>query len=338
MGATGDVYDYGAPVGANGDVRWLYSTLKSFGLFLREHPWLAAAHREFDCRFALDWDMARAERYWKERAGLQLEPPDAWRFLLKGPLTTAFCASVSPAFVDLDSEDWLGDTATPVVIVCSSAMSRARQERVVRFLSGGGKALLLPVLPIVDENLLACSVLSEFLGAPQFRAGGITPARLTVGDAVNIYNNGGVFFGESIPAGAQVVGRDERSGAAIAWELGVTGGGMATVLGLQWLHAMREHERMLAWLLGRLGLRRRVECTNPNVWTSLRTEGDRSILFVMNLLSSQQETSLKCRPLWAQEPIHIGEMTVGAMTVKYVELGTSGPSRPRTKPGRRTGR
>jgi beta-galactosidase len=334
MGATGDTYDYGAPIGADGEVRWLYSTLKSFGLFIQDNPWLARAEREFDCRFALDWEMSRAERYCEGRTGLAVEPPDAWRFLLKGPLTTAFCASMSPAFVDLDSDEWVSDRGTPVVIVCASAMSRARQESIVRFLSAGGTALFAPVLPEVDENLLPCTVLSEFLHSPRFRAAGTAPTRLTVGDVANIYNNGRLFFTETLPSGAEVLGRDECSGAPVAWELPLAGGGRAVMLGFQWLHAMREHERMLDWLLTRLGLRRKVSCTNPNVWTSLRTDGKRSMLFIMNLLSSQMETSIDCQPSWADKPLSVGTQTLGAMTVKCVELNAPDLPRPAKKPRR----
>jgi hypothetical protein len=84
---------------------------------------------------------------------------------------------------------------------------------------------------------------------------------------------------------------------------------------------MREHERMLRTLLERLGLTPRVQCDNPNVWTSLRTSGSRSALFLMNLLSAPQTAAVRCRPAWSKEVIDAGRHEMAGMTVKVVEMG-----------------
>ena len=322
-GVTTDLYDYSASIGAHNEIRPLYGVQKDLGLFLQARPWLMEAERECDCRLALDWDAARAAGYWQGRGEVTLAPPEAWEFTRSGMLTTALCASLSPAFVDLDSDGWLADLSTPLIVTASSVMARAYQERLVRFLQAGGRMLIAPVLPTLDERLEPCTVLADYLGAAPVQEDHGGYVRASFGSVINVLNNGAVYWSASLPAGAEVVGADEVSGRALAWEVRTRGEGQALFLGFRWLHAMREHERMLQSLLQRLGLVRKVACTNPNLWTSLRTTtGDRSLLFVLNLLSQPFAAEITCRPAWSEAPIDLGRVEVPAMTVKAIELGT----------------
>lgn len=320
--ATSDVYDYGAGISASGVVRPLYEAQKEFGLFMREHAWLAETQREADCRLALDWEMARSPAYWPERGDFLLSGADAWRGLIDGPLTTAFCASLSPAFCDLEAEDWSRDFSTPVVVAASPVMAAAKQERIVRFLEAGGKALILPLLPEYDEAWNPCSLLRDYLGGGSLRSSGKTPTRLTILDVANVYNNGQAFFSAEVPAGAEVIGRDERSGLPVAWSKKTGAKGEALFLGFAWKQAMREHENMLCTLLTRLGLKKKVLSNNPNVWTSLRTVavGRCSMLFLMNLMSAPQKVKVGCQPAWSKRMLPAGEHILDAMTVKMIEM------------------
>ena len=320
VGSTTDMYDYGAAIGADGAIRKLYHVQKEFGLFIKDRSWLAEAEREHDCRIALDWTMTRAHHYWHARGIAPLHSPEAWKYLLNGPLTTAFCASLSPVFCDLDRDDWTLDRSTPVIFVCSSVMSMSKQERIVRFLRSGGKALILPVLPEQDEAWNECGVLHAFLGRPTFARSGWAPLRLNIAGVDNVCCNGEVFYMESLPDGVAVLGKDERSGKTVCWSVKTEGGGEAMVLGFAWQHAMQEHGRMLKALLELLGLRQKVYCSNPNVWTSLRTVRNRSMLFLMNLLSAPMRVDVKCRPAWSKVAIEAGSHKLPAMSVKTVEL------------------
>jgi len=308
-GSTADVYDYGAAIGPFGEVRPLYQAQKQVGLFLKRRPWLAAAERVADCRFALDLHQHRSEAWWVDVPEVAFTPPAAADFLRKGPLTTAFCAGLSPTLINLDAEDWLADTATPLVVPCASVMAREQQQRLVRFLQAGGHALLTPVLPQFDENLQPCTLLADYFGSPVMRKN--TPGqdvRLTIAGVENIHANGDLFFYDHLPAGAETIGVDEFTGRPAAWQQG-----NAIVLGFRWLHGNREHEHMLAALLARLGLRQRVTCSNPNVWTSLWSDGEHSALFLMNLLSAPQQTSVQV------DGVDRGTHRLAAMTVKTVE-------------------
>ena len=117
-----------------------------------------------------------------------------------------------------------------------------------------------------------------------------------------------------------ILGIDEHTKGLLAWELTTEGGGKAVFLGFRWLHAMREHSLMLSSLLNRLGLERRVECPNPNLWTSLRTAGSHSALFIMNLFTSPQEAEIRCRPAGRSAAVSLGHHKLEPMSVKYIEV------------------
>lgn len=318
-GTTSDIYDYGAPVGPFGEIRPTYEAIKEFGLFMKARPWLAESHREYDCRFALDFEYLRASNYWQDNKLFELSPSVAWDFFRKGALTTALCASLSPVLCDLRNDDWLEDIATPVYVIAASTMARDKQERIVRFLKRGGKVLLGPVIPAYDENLEPCCVLSKFLGAPAVEKSGAQFVRVTVGEIANIHNNGDVFY-SALPANAVQIGTDEVCNRTVAWTVKTEGDGEVLFLGFRWSHSNREQEQMLVYLMEKLNLERRVYCSNPNVWTSLRTVGRKSMLFIMNLLTASMETKVQCRPEWSGDLIDKGKHELEGMSVKTIEL------------------
>jgi beta-galactosidase len=322
-GATTDIYDFTAAIGPQGEVRPLYRAQQAFGEFLQAHAWLAAGERVGDVRFTLDFEQARAERYWAAQGGALFSGTAAWDFWLTGPLTTAFCASLSPTLCNLDSEAWLEDRSTPLVVVCASAMSAAKQERLVRFLQSGGKALFLPTLPSLDEAFNPCTLLADFLGKPATNANPDGRIRAVIAGVMNVLGRATLF--DNLPPGSEVLGTDEFSGRVIAWKKSFPGGGAAVVLGFHWKHSMREHERMLVNLLANLGLQQVVRCSNPNVWTSLWRADTRMGLFIMNLLTAPMQAHITLQPSPQSSPLDAGTHSLGPISVKWVEVHKSEP-------------
>ncbi len=173
-------------------------------------------------------------------------------------------------------------------------MAREKQQRVVDFLKNGGRALIAPLLPRYDDNFILCTVLADYLGDPELEMNDERQVRINVGPIENIFNNGGVYFSKKLPHFAEPLGIDQFTGKTIAWAFSPKGGGNFIFLGFHWMHAKNEQSRMLAWLLGKLGLIQQVRCSNPNVWTSLRRHGNKSMLFAMNLSTSPMEADLSC--------------------------------------------
>lgn len=320
-GITSDIYDYGASIGPRGELRPLYDVQKDVGLFLKRNSWLVEAEQETGVHLGLDFEMAIAEEYgWKTRGALAIAPAESWAFLQRGVLSTAFCAGLSPGFVDLGAESWTRDREGPLVVVTSAVMARAIQERLVRILRDGGRLLLVPVVPTHDEHLEPCTVLSDYLGGVRSVKSPAPFSRVTVAGVENVFMNGEVYFLDNLPSNATIVGVDEISGRTLAAQWKLAGGGQMLILGFRWLHAKREHEAMLTGLLKGLGFKAKVACSNPNVWVTLRTAGKRSALFLMNLLSAPMETCVKCRPAWSGKTVDTKSHRLAPMSVKVVLL------------------
>jgi len=318
-GSTTDVYDYSAPVSADGSLSPIYKSVKSFGDFVKENPWLASASRPFDFRFGLS-----AECAWNgELSFKSLVPCDerqAHELLVRGIVTTAFCAGLSPAATSLDDDSLLDDVSTPLAVASSSVMPKAIQERLVKFLSKGGRLLLCPVLPSLDERFQPCSTLADFLGAKTPSKKSFNKVRVDIAGVSNVYSNGDCHLWDSIPEGAETVGVDVFSGRPVAWSVKSSGGGKALVLGLKYQHGVREHSRMLVALLEALGLKRLVESDNHAVWISVLKSGSERMLFAMNLGSSKHSVNVKVRESGDAPWSDLGQLKLAPMEVKAVKL------------------
>jgi beta-galactosidase len=113
-GGTSDIYDYSAPIGALGEIRPLYAVQKELGNFLADRPWFSRLKREYDFRCLLDMEYLRSWNYWQSRGDFLISNSESHDFLLKGLLSTAFCAGLSPKLCNADADDWTADVDTPV--------------------------------------------------------------------------------------------------------------------------------------------------------------------------------------------------------------------------------
>lgn len=322
LGETTDLYDFKAPIGAYGEIRDLYHTQAAFARFIEQHDWLLRSQRQGDIRFGLSSRDARAERYWLGRGDFLFTPADAYRFLQKGLLTSALCAGLNPIMVDLDHDDWINDTNTPLVVATSVSMPHAQQQRLIQFVEKGGHLLLAPLLPNLDEALYPCTDLADFLGAPAARRPSMPIARVTVhgtdGPVANVLHDD-VFVFDPLPDDAEILGWEEWTEEPVAWQRSWDSGGSVIVLGIDWDHRMHEQSRTLFGLLARLGLNQLVSTTNPNIWTAVWSGKEKMLIFLLNLFTSPMCTRLKCRTrqdAW----VDLGEHCVPPMTVNTLEV------------------
>jgi hypothetical protein len=214
---------------------------------------------------------------------------------MRGIVMTAFYSSLAPAFADLESEDLLNDVSKPLVVAVSECLSAAIQERLVQFVRKGGNLLMGPVLPRLDENFKPCTILADFLDNPAIKSLSVKDPLICIGPVENIYSNGLVFENNEIPNDAELIGEDKYSGAKIGWMKTYDNGGKVIWLGLQWSLGMLNHRVMFRWLMEKLNAKPLVECSNPNIWTSLFRDpvSREGLLFVMNPYSAPAETDLK---------------------------------------------
>lgn len=313
----GNIYDYGAPVSAFGEIRPTYQTTRAFGKFLEKNSWLAEAERVNDFYIGLDWEQSRSKYYDTGTSDTEFSDTTAWEFVKKGLLTTAFCGSLSANFIELDALDTM--EPKPLLVASSSRMPEKIQQSLVQFVKSGGKLLLAPVIPYMDENFQPCIVLKDFLKVGKSRLYGKTSPVIQVGPVDNILVNGTLWVNDSRPEDAVTIARETDDNREIGWKKTFSHGGEVIWLGFHWKHSKFEHTNMLRYLLKELGCETPVvQCSNPHVFTSLRAVGNRYMLFLMNLLSSklntQVQVKIKGKGQLTEENIELAPMEVKTLS------------------------
>jgi beta-galactosidase len=316
-GVTTDVYDYGAPVSATGEIRPLYYVQKEFADFVTNHPWIVEAGRMYDCRIAIDPEYCRAQEWWKDRGNCLVTGPDVQDFMMKGILSTALTASLSPRLIDLSQDDWLEDITTPVIIASSSSMSESNQKQIISFIQKGGKVLIAPVIPSLDENLSPCKILSDFIRSPKLEPmEGYT--RANIGQVSNIKNDGLYIINGGNANEVQIVGEEEESKKPIAKLINFKNGGALLLLGMKWTYSNTEQLEMFKSLLTKIGLKPLIHSDNPNIWFSILRNNGKSLLFMINLFTDSMSVSVQLKTKEMYQ--NIGVFDIEPMTVKCIEL------------------
>jgi beta-galactosidase len=294
IGGNGYIYDYGAAIGADNTIRPHYYMQKEFGAFLKEHSWLTEAEHVSDFYLGLDWEYSRSKYY---AAGLkEFGSADAWTFLKKGFVITSLCASYSPEFLDLYNDTFLQRIDKPMIVVTSECMAAAVQERLVRFVKNGGRLLLSPVIPGLDENFKSCTILKEFLDNASVVGSMESIREVNVGPVENIFADEGLWVSGKQPDGAVAIAQEVYTGRTAAWKKTYPNGAMVIWLGVRWKHSRNEQLDMMKQLFGELQCETPVvQCDNPNIWAVLRSNGSRNMLFIMNLFSSPMKAGIKVK-------------------------------------------
>jgi hypothetical protein len=236
-------------------------------------------------------------------------------------MMTANSASLSPTTADLSSDDFLNDTQTPLMIATSASLTRDIQERLVRFLEIGGKLLIAPVIPTLDENFSPCTVLADYLGGVQQQPMEKKAPQLTAFGVRNVFVNKALYATTHRPAAAVTTATEERTGTEIGWRYTLPTGGVVSVLGLHWQLSKREHEHMLRKALEELGIDPIVRCDNPNIWTSLHSDGTHALIYLLNLFTAPMTTTVSFRDPASGNWVDLGRQTIPGITVQAWSAG-----------------
>jgi beta-galactosidase len=297
VGGDGDLYDYCAPVGPFGEIRPAYDVIKDFSSFVNEESWLIDAEMEHNYMLGMDWAHPRGKN---DKIPGVFGNPEAWNLLRKGVLITGFCASHTPKVVDLSTNNWLTDTHLPLVIGASQKMPRAIQNNIVTFIKNGGKILVAPFIPTLDENGESCTILKDFVNAGAFEE-----LKRSVDFCFDELTNISITaaFCCETPQGGHTLGFDKFSGKTTAWEKSFENGGKVLWLGMSWKHCKHIHTEMLNKIMMKLSAPEpAVHSSNPFVWTVSRSYKNKSCIFAMNLFASSMEATIT--PL-KKAPFHL---------------------------------
>lgn len=316
-GNNGASYDYGAAIGADGSIRPLYHIQKDFHGFLQAEAWLTEAERMNDLNIGLDWEHSRS-RSIANQSFCRFGNAEAWSFLQKGLLVTAFCSSYSPNLLDLQDDCLINNIEKPLIVAASDSMAPSIQNRLIKFVENGGQLLLAPVIPTLDEDLNPCTILQDFLDGATAVPCPSAFSSINAGPVQNVPSNVKLFMSEKRPEGSETLAVDETSGSVISWRKTFPGGGAMIWLGLCWKYTKYEHSDLFKYLLCKLNCwSPLVRCDNPNIWTSLRSDGKQSMLFIMNLFSAPMRAGIQVKQVDGSY-VDLGVFELSPMEVKTV--------------------
>lgn len=312
-GETCDIYDYHAPVHADGSINEQgYSAVKEFGSFMHSHAWLQRAHRAASVQVGYEWNTLQCEDF--DCTSLPCGAARIKDFLEKGILYSLMCSSYSPEMTLLTSRL---DIDKPLIVPSPSAMSAEAQHALEDFIRRGGRALMLPVLPETDFDYQPLEIL-----ASMFKNAGFSGSQ-DIGPAIEVKGVGRVFgitclsICEKLPDGAQIIATDVAGEKIIGFEMGY-GQGKILWFGGVWELLTFPQVRMLEEFIRLLGGQRCVESSNRNIFCSLWTdEQNRRQLFAMNLYSSPQSTQIH---VFAGGEREIGRIDLKPMEVRAIDL------------------
>ena len=209
------------------------------------------------------------------------------------------------------------DPGIPLVVPVSGALSEKAQNNLLAFAEKGGSLILTPVIPDRDQDFGACSLLGPLFGGTVFKRSERTLRALYAEGVGSVYGMGAVTEAEELPADAEILARDADGDAVFAFLLPF-GKGKAVFLGADFMMTSFTQPAFLESLLSRLGAAETVRSENRNIFTSLLEDGEgRRMLFLMNLYSGRQKTSVR---VVRGGEVEIDDIELQPMEVKTYEL------------------
>ncbi len=276
-GSMADVYDYSAPVHADGKLNSTYESLRTFGAFLKSHPELLDATRASSVQIGLEWPNAA------DFAPMHKEFQD------KGMFYSLMQTPYHPQYVLLDRGF---DRSKPLVLAGVSSMSAAMQRKVADFVLAGGKLLVAPDFPRIDHDGKPCTILAEAVGAPESVPDMVDVLRhpVCVADDVRVYGLKPQRRFDAMPPKARATLRSE-DGVNVYGCCWKCGEGRVSQFGAIWTAMFFRQAEMAGRLVVELGAESIAASSNRNIFvTAYRLKDGRTGVFAVNLHSSPQET------------------------------------------------
>lgn len=313
-GTTDDIYDYHAPVGAFGEVRETYRSVKDFGQFMQKHAWLQKTVRSTRVQVGFEWKDTRLWEYQPKAEGPRaLSGVRAWELASFDMLMALMSGCMPPVLTPLSGEL---DVSKPLVVVCPDCMSHENQQRLAGFVKQGGKLLLMPRPPVRDECGGADTTLAGALGisnAEPLVSRGMYARLPGLGRVYDIQD----VCAASLPGEAEPLSFDAETETVTGARWAV-GRGEVIWLGYTFRYGHFAQAALMEYLTGLLGAKPVAESSNRNIWTTYWTDGVHKLLYVLNLYSSPQKTEITLHD--GDRLVRLGEISLPAMKVMTFDL------------------
>ena len=316
-GGTCDVYDYNAPIAADGMIRETYRALKDFGAFLAARRDLADSRRLASVAIGVVTDTYDGSGVYGPEGVEGIESGwDAMAFTDNGFLYSLSATPYTAKYVDLATAEL--DPSMPLAILSASRMDAAVQRKVADFVLSGGALLVAPCFPTYDWDLNSCTILVDALGALKpFKPDRSRGDNVLEAEGERLY---GMDFKYAFKPEGDAVGvmRNAGTGETLGY-VRKAGKGTFCQLGTKWTTTFPDQTRMLAKILDRLGAKKTAGTDSLNLPAELHRKPDGSLVaFVLNLHASPQTANLE---VWNDGKSRFRKrVTVEAMQVLPVDI------------------
>lgn len=307
-GSTGDIYDYHAAIGCNGEIRPHYYCQKERNEHTLARPWMQKVERSYNVQLGFVWEQRRRDKYAPRfgRDGIRLN-----QYIENLQFTILGCG-YHPRYRELGNEL---NPQKPLILPCDGRMSAEKQQAVIRFLEQGGRLLITPFVPELDEDFNPCTLLKDYIGMGEIAKIDNPQSRAILNDGTLIYGIPHTYTCDSF--GGEVVLRTHVTDQPVARVKNV-GNGKVLWLGIEYTYSLFSQNTMMEHMLRLLGEEPAAQCSNTYLWSTVFEDGEHAICYAVNLLAGKQKASLKVKAngVWHD----LGELEVPGMTTLAIDL------------------
>jgi hypothetical protein len=243
-----------------------------------------------------------------------------WGFTRTGLLPASFNLAIIPELYNMCSDE-IPDIGKPLVVTSADMMPRKMQENVVKFIQKGGKTMIVPVVPTVDENYIPCTILKDFLFNMENKKIAIRDYKVRTCDdklLVGTILDPQVFSAKFDNTNAIPLVVEEFTNETVGYEFNFENGAKVIWLGFTWSFYDKSQSDLLKKMLERLEIKPLIECDNTRLWCVLRENENKKMLFVMNLFTGDLNANIKVHT--DQGIKELGRVVVPAMSVERIEI------------------
>jgi len=307
-GSTGDVYDYHAAIGADGEIRPHYYCQKERNEHTLARSWMQTIDRTFNIQLGFTWEQRRQDKYSPRfaRDDLRLNKyTQSLQFALIGE-------GYHPKYCEIGNEL---DTSKLLLLPCDGRMTAEKQKNVIDFIKKGGKVIITPFVPETDEDFNPCTLLKDYIGMGEIKRAQNPQSRIAFDDGELVYGISRVYTCDGFD-GTPIL-RQHVTGDTVAYKKEI-GKGSVIWLGCSFTYSYFSQNMLIDRLFGMLGSKPITVSDSKYLWTTLFEDGENAICYLINLLSGKQTANIK---ITANGKVHdLGNVEVPAMTVMPIDL------------------
>ena len=304
------IYDYSAPVSADGETRPTYDAIKEFCGFVEKHPELLKSDCDSDINVLFDWDA------WRPGYPDECVPDTCGRekmrlHCIETVFPTLMCAGIMPQII-LPEDDFVTDKV--LCAVSGGAMAESLQKKLADFVIAGGSLILWGAVPRYDENYNSCTVLADTLKLSLTKIENVYFGGVDFSGSEDAIFAGEFFTPETTVSDCTVLARDSRVGTVAAY-LKQAGKGKVLANGCLFSFWRFSHAEYFAKLFTFIGGTIKIKSSNPwLVSVRRRDENGKLWMFFINASSSQQ--FLSCSVSDRGNVLEYDKMSFAPMQVK----------------------